>query len=376
VELELRHLRIVCAIAEAGSVTKAAAALGLAQPALTTQLQRIERILGGALFTRDRRGVHPTALGDLVLARARVLIPAMSGLHTEASELITAGDTGRFRVGASNGPIVGGLIQRLTDAHPDGQVSVHTTWSENEIGQMVSEGRLDYALVGACANAEPAPGHGLTWTAISMDPVWVLLEEAHPLAGRAEVELAELATERWVTAPGDGCFNECFAAACARSGFAPRSPYVLDVGGALDMVAAGKAVALAQGAVRSMAGVVAVPLTGSPLRWRHLLGWDPESAAARRAGEVASLAAEAYLDVVGQRPKYAQWLAGNPRFGVQHDLPEPRDAGATSSAGGEHAGERRLLGAGDGERPDVLHPDPHPGVSAVVAGQRRLPRVR
>lgn len=126
VELELRHLRIVCAIAEAGSVTKAAAALGLAQPALTTQLQRIERILGGPLFTRDRRGVHPTALGDLVLARARVLIPAISGLHTEASELITAGDTGRFRVGASNGPIVGGLIQRLTDAHPDGQVSVHT----------------------------------------------------------------------------------------------------------------------------------------------------------------------------------------------------------------------------------------------------------
>jgi len=354
VELELRHLRIVCAIAEAGSVTKAAATLGLAQPALTTQLQRIERILGGPLFDRDRRGVHPTALGDLVLARARVLIPAVSGLHTEASELITAGDTGRFRVGASNGPIVGGLMQRLTDAHPDGRVSIHTSWSENEIGQMVADGRLDYALVGACANATPAPAYGLVWRVISVDPVWVLLQGSHPLAGREEVELAELATERWVTAPGDGCFNECFAAACARAGFAPRSPYVLDVGGAFDLVAAGKAVALAQGAVRSMAGVVAVPLAGSPLRWRHLLGWDPESAAARRAGEVASLAAEAYLDVVDQRPRYLRWLAGNPGFGVQREVPAPqrRDAvPAVASAGGE----RRLLGAGDGAGPDVLY---------------------
>ena len=41
--LELRHLKVVCAIAETGSVTKAASQLGLAQPALTAQLQRIER---------------------------------------------------------------------------------------------------------------------------------------------------------------------------------------------------------------------------------------------------------------------------------------------------------------------------------------------
>jgi DNA-binding transcriptional LysR family regulator len=65
--LELRHLRVVCAIAETGSLTKAAAQLGLAQPALTAQLQRIERALGGPLFERDRRGARPTALGELVL---------------------------------------------------------------------------------------------------------------------------------------------------------------------------------------------------------------------------------------------------------------------------------------------------------------------
>ncbi|MGH8795377.1 MAG: LysR family transcriptional regulator, partial [Stackebrandtia sp.] len=47
-EVELRHLRAVCAVADAGSVSKAAAALGISQPALTAQLRRIEQSLGGA----------------------------------------------------------------------------------------------------------------------------------------------------------------------------------------------------------------------------------------------------------------------------------------------------------------------------------------
>src|SRR6201990_2865941 len=106
--LELRHLKVVCAIAETGSVTKAASQLGLAQPALTAQLQRIERTLGGPLFERDRRGARPTALGELVLPRARVLLPAMKGLQDEAARL-AGGDMAmsRYRLGRGNKPDLG-----------------------------------------------------------------------------------------------------------------------------------------------------------------------------------------------------------------------------------------------------------------------------
>jgi DNA-binding transcriptional LysR family regulator len=308
------------------------AALGPAQPALTTQLQRIERILGGALFTRDRRGVLPTSLGDLVLARARVLIPAVSGLHDDASELITAGATARYRIGATNGPIVAGLVQRLSEAHPGGPVSVHSTWSENEIAQMVVDGRLDYGIVGACATSTPGPA-GLTWQPISIDAVWVLVHDRHPLAGRDEVGLAELAEERWITAPGDGCFHECFAAACARAGFAPKTPTEIDSSSAFDMVAGGMAVVLCQGLVRSVPGAVALPLRGVPLRWRHLLGWDPEGPAALRAAEVYGYAVEAYLEILGQRPRYARWLAGNPELGVPKVSSLPGTPGRPSRIG-------------------------------------------
>src|SRR5919107_5864935 len=107
--LELRHLKVVCAIAETGSVTKAASLLGLAQPALTAQLQRIERTLGGPLFERDRRGARPTALGELVLDRARVVLPAVDGLPDEAARVAGAGSNDlRFKIGTVGGPVLRG----------------------------------------------------------------------------------------------------------------------------------------------------------------------------------------------------------------------------------------------------------------------------
>lgn len=68
-ELELRHLRVLCAIADSGSVGRAAAALGYTQPALSTQLRRIERLLGEGLFVRASTGVELTAYGAEVVSQ-------------------------------------------------------------------------------------------------------------------------------------------------------------------------------------------------------------------------------------------------------------------------------------------------------------------
>jgi DNA-binding transcriptional LysR family regulator len=318
-DIELRHLRMVCAIADAGSVTRAAATLGLAQPALTTALQRIERALGGTLFERDRRGARPTPLGELVLARARLLIPAVKGLQDDAAHLAGTGDAlHRYRIGATNGPIAGGLVQRLSATYPRKQVSVHATWSGDDIAAMVLDGRLEYALVGQCAD-QPMPSEDLVWRTVCVDPVWVLMSGSHPSADRDEVSLSELAGEQWANAPGDGCFIDCFAAACARAGFTPRAVLEMDVGSCVDLVISGAAVVLSQATARDMAGTVNVPLAGSPLGWRHVLGWNPASATAAAADEVHRLAGEAYQAVADQRPRYAAWLHDHAGFGVLAD---------------------------------------------------------
>lgn len=201
--LELRHLRIVCAIADNGSVTKAAASLGLAQPALAAQLKRIERTIGGPLFDRDRHGARPTALGELLLNRARILLPAMQGLEDEAARLASNGGARySYRIGAVNGPILSGLVHRLTADHPQAVLTTHTSWSSAELAEMLTTGRLDYALVGTCGEAAPPTavsplGQGIerevAWQLVAVDAVFVLLPEDHRLASKDEVELADLA---------------------------------------------------------------------------------------------------------------------------------------------------------------------------------------
>jgi DNA-binding transcriptional LysR family regulator len=316
-EIELRHLRVLVAIAEAGSVTKAAGALGLAPAALTAQLQRIERNLGGRLFDRDRHGTHPTVLGDHVLARARVLLPAAKELQESASVLAGAGPSGTsFRIGATNGPIVGGLVPRLEAEYPLAHVSTHTSWSSEDLAEMLQARRIDFAVIGLCGESAPPGDPGLTWRTVAVDAVCVLMSDQHPAAALSEVDLSTLAPEQWANAPGDGCFNDCFSAACARAGFTPKRVYETDVAGCLDLLGKGAAVVLCQGTFRRLAGVAMVPIAGSPLSWRHVIGWHPAQVDTTAADLVLREAASAYREIVERNPRYAGWLAGYPSLGV------------------------------------------------------------
>jgi DNA-binding transcriptional LysR family regulator len=308
-DLELRHLRIVRAVADAGSVSKAASLLGLAQPALTAQLKRIERVLGGALFERDRHGARPTRLGELVLARARVLLPAAKELQDEAVRFAHTPSSG-FRIGATNGPILGGLVDRLA---AERTVSTYTSWSAQELTGMVELGRLDYVLTGACGGDTGNPTGSLVWETISLDPVFALLGAGHPLAGAKELELAELANEQWAGTPGDGCFADCFAMACARAGFTPGTIYETDVATGTHLAQVGRAVGLCQATHQAAAGLVVVPLSGAPLRWRHLLGRHPT---APDATWVLTQAKQAHTESVRRSPVYHDWLVRNTGFGT------------------------------------------------------------
>ncbi len=316
-DLELRHLRIVREVADAGSVTKAATRLGLAQPSLTAQLKRIERSLGGPLFERDRNGARPTPLGEMVLARARVLLPAVRELQEDAVRFAnTSEQIPGYRLGATNGAILGGLVERLTADSPGTPVTTRTSWSARELTTMVTAGLLDFALVGTCGDSPPPPSDTMSWSVVATDPVFVLLAENHPLAGENELELSQLAGAQWAAVPGEGCFSDCFVIACARSGFVPKSIYESDIATCLHLVGVGKAVLLCQATFQLTSGLVMMPLAGAPLRWRHLLGWHYDSIAARVAPTVAAYARAAHADAVSRSRRYADWLISNPHFGT------------------------------------------------------------
>ncbi|MFJ2820093.1 LysR family transcriptional regulator [Streptomyces toxytricini] len=298
-DLELRHLKIIRAVADAGSLTRAATRLGLAQPALSTQLKRIERALGGPLFDRGRDGVRATALGELVLDRARVLLPAVCELQEEATRFARQGTAGH-RIGGTHGPLLGGLVDRLARQEPGVPVTTYTAWSEREIAGSVADGRLDFALIGVCGESPPPEPGRLAWREVARDPVYVMLAEDHPLARRAAIELTELAAEAWTDVPGDGCFGDCFAAACVRAGFTPACVYEADTASCVHLVQVGRAVGLCRATFPATPGVVTRPLAGNPLVWRHLLGWHPAGQAAARAAHVLAQARAAHTEAMAR----------------------------------------------------------------------------
>ncbi|MBG0853190.1 LysR family transcriptional regulator [Streptomyces spinoverrucosus] len=248
-------------MADAGSLTRAATALGLAQPALSAQLKRIERALGGALFERGRHGVRATALGELVLERTRVVLPAVTELQQEAARFArTPRATACLRLGGTHGPLLGALVDRL-------------------------------------------------------DPVFVMVPEGHALAAAHEVALAELAAEEWACVPGDGCFGNCFTASCARAGYTPRRMYETDTSSVVHLVQVGRAVGLCRATFPTTPGIVTRPLRGTPLTWRHLLGrhavaqYTDKTDNAATAATVLAQARRAHAGVAARSDSYTQWLA-------------------------------------------------------------------
>ncbi|MFI9155225.1 LysR substrate-binding domain-containing protein [Streptomyces sp. NPDC053367] len=311
-DLELRHLKTVRAIADAGSLTRAASVLGLAQPALSAQLRRIERALGGALFERGRFGVRATALGELVLDRAQIVLPAVSELQREAVRFARGERRApeRLRLGGTHGPLLGALVDRLADAVPEATVTTCASWSERELAELLAEERLDFALTGTCGSAAPPGGPEVVWQEIAVDPVFVMLADHHPLAGgRGELELAALAEQEWACVPGDGCFADCFTAACARAGFAPRRMYETDTASVVHLVQVGRAVGLCRAVFPPTPGVVTRPLAGTPLLWRHLLGRHPQAQRPDTAATVLAQARAAHAVAAARSGSYSDWMA-------------------------------------------------------------------
>lgn len=99
--IEFRHLRTVVAVAEAGSITKAAKLLFIAQPALSTQLQQLENNLGTDLFVRTPKGMQLTEAGEQFLVHAKSILKyfahAVAELKSNSKHL-----SGSFTIGCAN----------------------------------------------------------------------------------------------------------------------------------------------------------------------------------------------------------------------------------------------------------------------------------
>jgi DNA-binding transcriptional LysR family regulator len=274
---ELRLLQSFVVVAQEGSLTRAAARLHIAQQSLSQQMRMLETQFGAALLERTSRGVRLTPVGAVALREARALV-AQAERATAAVRRAAAGEEGELRVGFLSSvanylmpPVVRGFGAR----HP--QIALQA--QEIPIAKLVAglrDGDLDAGLT------RPPLVDDLATEVVLTEPVAAVLPAGHPLAGRAELELAELADEPWVLTPRRSWppWHRLYDEVFARAGFAPRvvqrgtSPQNL-----LALVAAGVGVTRLPVSSRTLrdSGVAFVPLAGDEAE--VVLAWRPERVA-------------------------------------------------------------------------------------------------
>lgn len=300
----MRHLRALCAIADAGSLHQAARRLGVSQPSLTTQLRRIENSLGAELFRRERTGCRPTSLGRAVLSRARPLVDGMSALVTDALAEADASRGPRLRVGSTASRVVGSWLRRLRDALPGTEISLRVDVSAHALLRSVEAGRLDVAFVHEVEGFPLTLPDGLVQRVLlDREPQFISLSRDHPAARRRVVELGDLADDRWMVDPTvDGEWDGVRRVL----GAAGIDPPVLhgDYLTAASLVVLGEAVAPCQPTSGPRHDMAIRPLRGDPLAVRLLLASRPETDTSVVYGELEA----AYVEAARRSSGYYAWL--------------------------------------------------------------------
>lgn len=281
--MELRHLRYFEAVARHSHVTRAAAELHIAQPALSKQISQLEHELGVALFDRVGRNVRLTEAGESLLPHARAVMTQVEAGRAEMAERIGL-RKGRATVGAP--PTVGtqllpAVLATFNKRYPGIELRLHESGVQTLL-DLLETGLTDVAVV-----TLPVEDENLTVVPIFTEEMVIAVWCDHPLAGRGEVAISELQGEPWVLSPENYELRETVLLACERAGFTPR--VVLD-GGETDtlmhFVAAGMGIALVPRlAVQCSANLVSLRVSDQHLERSLGVVW--------RGDRVASPAARA-----------------------------------------------------------------------------------
>ncbi|MFK0237744.1 LysR family transcriptional regulator [Streptomyces vinaceus] len=255
-DLEVRHLKVVCAVATAGSVHKAARALGVSQPTLAAQLRRIEDFLGGKLFTRHIYGCSPTMLGQQLISRARPIVDEMSSLASEMKAAACSAKPGTLVMGGFPCGVIPGWIARLREFHPTLHPVLQTGVSSRALLRDVSEGQLDVALV-VELEEEPIrfPPGVARCLLIDREPVLVQFHERHPAAELATIQLTDVAADQWVANRNADGQWESIHQLLRSAGITPRVHHA-DYATSNLLVKAGEVVGLCQAMSEPKEGVV------------------------------------------------------------------------------------------------------------------------
>lgn len=288
--MELRQLRYLVAVADERHFTRAAAREHVAQPALSQQIKRLEGEVGLALVERTTRSVALTEAGELLAARARRILNELDAARAEL-ESLTGIQSGHVNVGVLHtmGPVDVSLVLALfRGRHPAVELTVREQSSE-ELADLLRDDELDLAFLSVTERVE---SRGLGLDQLVVEELVLVVSEAHPLAGRRRVRMAELAGEEFISYREGSRLRELLESAGRSAGFQPRVTLESNESGRIRrLVARGLGVAILprSDAERHGADVAVTALVEPALTRDITLAW--------RAGRRLAPAGAAFLEL-------------------------------------------------------------------------------
>ncbi|WP_072690518.1 LysR substrate-binding domain-containing protein [Rhodococcus marinonascens] len=245
------------AAAQESHITRAAALLGVPQSSLSRRLKTLEQTLGVPLFQQVGRGVSLTVAGRELHERTHHLVQALG----DAVSVVRSNadpDSGLVRFGfpLTLGPV--SIPSMLAEFHATApRIRLHLVQAHGEaLAEMVRDGRLDLAVM-------IPPPDDLPAKVLGRQRILLHVGRTHPLAARAQVDLADLAQESFIASPPSYHLRRLLDLWCSDTGFVPRVAFEISEFETIRvLVAHGLGVALLPAAESPQPDLVSIPLSG------------------------------------------------------------------------------------------------------------------
>ena len=195
VELDLRHLKLVEAIADEGTMTRAAGRLHITQSALSHQLAGLESGFGVHLFRRAPRGMRLTAAGEALLTTARQVLREVREAERRLAPS-ARDEEGELRIATECYTAYHWLPAHLLDfqaAYPRVDVQIAVGSTRRPIEALLA-GRLDVAIISSSPRER-----GVTTRTLFDDELVGVVSPRNPLAGRPYLTAADFARQHLIT---------------------------------------------------------------------------------------------------------------------------------------------------------------------------------
>ena len=266
-DLEVRHLRLVVAIADEESVTKASHRLHVTQSALSHQLRDIEARLGTKLFLRANKRMLLTPVGETLLTAARRLLYDLQQVEEEVRQM-SLGEVGRIRLSTQCYTCYHWLplaLKKFRAEFPRVSVEIDVGATHRPV-EALFKGEIDVAIV-----SMPVRDKRLRARSLFQDEMVVIMRPDHPLAARPFIRATDFAEVSLITYAVPKEEIDVFSKVLIPAGVTPKEVLALGLTEAIiEMVKAGMGVGvLASWAVAPQLKaktLTALPLTSKGLR--------------------------------------------------------------------------------------------------------------